>query len=331
MATVPERDTVLLLTHRGDYYTVDRVAEAIARRGAKTFRFDTDRFPREVRLAAHLSAAGNFRYAIEDGAGACDTGAVRAVWARRIWLPELDENLDPKFRQMCLRESTAALRGFLDGLHGARWVNDRRREDDAENKLLQLRCAHAAGLRIPRTLLTNDASRAREFFRENGGALVAKLLTPLSVGMGADSAFVYTNEVRASDLEDAGGLRHSPMVFQENIRKSLELRIAYVAGKFFVGALDASRTTRGQVDWRRAAPGECQWQRGDIPPELEVQLTALMHKLQLVYGAIDIIRTPEGEHVFLEVNPGGEWGMLERDLDLPISEAIADALLDRTL
>jgi glutathione synthase/RimK-type ligase-like ATP-grasp enzyme len=52
-----------------------------------------------------------------------------------------------------------------------------------------------------------------------------------------------------------------------------------------------------------------------------------MCKLQLVYGAIDLIRTPAGEHVFLEVNPGGEWGMLERDLGLPISEAIADALI----
>jgi glutathione synthase/RimK-type ligase-like ATP-grasp enzyme len=117
------------------------------------------------------------------------------------------------------------------------------------------------------------------------------------------------------------------MVFQERIPKSLELRIAYVAGNFFVGALDASRSAGGQVDWRRAAPVECHWQRARIPPELEQQLTALMRKLQLLYGAIDIIRTPAGEHVFLEVNPGGEWGMLERDLGLPIAAAIADALL----
>jgi glutathione synthase/RimK-type ligase-like ATP-grasp enzyme len=156
---------------------------------------------------------------------------------------------------------------------------------------------------------------------------VAKLLAPVSYGMGADSAFVYTNEVSESDLEDASGLRHSPMVFQERIPKSLELRIAYVAGKFFAGALDASRSARGQVDWRRATPEECRWQRASIPPELEIQLSTLMSRLRLVYGAIDIIRTPAGEHVFLEVNPGGEWGMLERDLDLPISEAIADALL----
>ncbi|MEM8805469.1 MAG: MvdC family ATP-grasp ribosomal peptide maturase, partial [Cyanobacteria bacterium P01_G01_bin.38] len=35
-------------------------------------------------------------------------------------------------------------------------------------------------------------------------------------------------------------------------------------------------------------------------------------------------------HVFLEVNPCGEWGMLERDLGYSISGAIADALLSKS-
>jgi glutathione synthase/RimK-type ligase-like ATP-grasp enzyme len=52
-----------------------------------------------------------------------------------------------------------------------------------------------------------------------------------------------------------------------------------------------------------------------------------MSELGLVFGAIDLICTPEGEHVFLEVNPAGEWGMLERELSLPISDAIAGALM----
>jgi glutathione synthase/RimK-type ligase-like ATP-grasp enzyme len=51
-----------------------------------------------------------------------------------------------------------------------------------------------------------------------------------------------------------------------------------------------------------------------------------MQALGLSFGAVDFIRTPEGEHVFLEVNPSGEWGMLQRDLGLPIAEAIADIL-----
>lgn len=41
---------VLLVTHSGDLFTVDRVAEGIVRRGGIPVRIDTDRFPTEVRL-----------------------------------------------------------------------------------------------------------------------------------------------------------------------------------------------------------------------------------------------------------------------------------------
>jgi D-alanine-D-alanine ligase-like ATP-grasp enzyme len=46
----------------------------------------------------------------------------------------------------------------------------------------------------------------------------------------------------------------------------------------------------------------------------------------LNYGALDLILTPAGRHVFLEVNPVGEFFWLERCPGLPISAAIADLL-----
>ena len=52
-----------------------------------------------------------------------------------------------------------------------------------------------------------------------------------------------------------------------------------------------------------------------------------MSALALRQGAIDMIVTPAGEHVLLEVNPSGDWGMLEAELNLPIAAALADALL----
>jgi glutathione synthase/RimK-type ligase-like ATP-grasp enzyme len=145
--------------------------------------------------------------------------------------------------------------------------------------------------------------------------------------MEATSAFLYTSEVRQEDLEEAEMLRHCPMVFQERISKARELRIACVGENFFVGAIDASTSSRGRIDWRLSGPGECSWQADDIPDDVSLRLKALMRSFGLVYGAIDMIGTSDGEYVFLEVNPGGEWGMLERDLGLPISEALADALI----
>lgn len=326
MGSGQRRDVILLLTHSGDYFTVDRVAQALDRRGARVFRFDTDRFPGEVKLSAKFTSSET-SHLLEDRGNVLQASEVRAVWARKFWQPRLADDLDPTFHDSCVRESTAAVQGFLDGLNSARWINEPLRDLAAENKLWQLRIALEVGLKVPRTLVTNDPERMRSFFAEVDGQMVAKLLTPLSISMDGASAFVYTSAVTKADLADGEMLRYSPMAFQERIAKACELRVAFVDGQFFTGAIDASGSVRGQVDWRLSSPDETKWQRTEVPDSLAVALKTMMAKLGLVYGAIDLIRTPEGEHVFLEVNPGGEWGMLERDLDYPISEAIAVALL----
>ena len=56
-----------------------------------------------------------------------------------------------------------------------------------------------------------------------------------------------------------------------------------------------------------------------------------MDYFSLNYGAIDIILTPDGRHVFLELNPSGEFFWLERTPGLPISDAIADLLLGHSM
>ncbi|MBI4511295.1 MAG: MvdC family ATP-grasp ribosomal peptide maturase [Deltaproteobacteria bacterium] len=321
------RDAVLLLTHSGDFFTIDRVAEAVASRGARPIRLDTNRFPQEAELSARLGQSG-LTHRLKYRGQVVLAEEVRAAWLRRIWTPDMEEDLEPSLRETCCSESSAALYGFLDGLHEARWIDRQANVDTASDKLYQLRMARAAGLRIPETLVTNSAEEARDFFAGNRGNVVAKLFTPVSMSMGPAERFVYTSRVTADDIEQAEGLRHCPMVFQEHVAKSVELRIAHVAGKLFIGAIDASRSQKGQVDWRQAEPGACEWQHHDgIPHDVERRLLAFMDLLGLTYGAIDMIVTPDGDHVFLEVNPGGEWGMLEKHLGLPISQAIADALV----
>jgi len=327
MSRIAQRDAVLLLTHSGDFYTIDLVSQALARRGVRPVRFNTDLFPSSIKL---LARAGDERTAqlLTETGEQISVAEVCAVWARKLWSPRMAGELDERYRSMCVQESIAALEGFLDALHDARWVNDLQRQRAAENKQRQLRMAQRAGLRVPRTLITNDPAAARQFFAETEGETVAKLLRPVAVSMDTDNAFVYTNRVREEDLAGVEALRHSPMVFQELIPKARELRVAYVGGQTFAGALDASGTSRGHTDWRRAAPEECRWDVVQLPAEVVSALQELMSELGLVFGAVDLICTPSGEYVFLEVNPGGEWGMLERDLGLPISEAIAEALLE---
>ncbi len=317
--------TVLLLTHTGDFFTIDRVAAALQQLGARPFRLDTDRFPASLGLS-HRSGSGA-SLVRRDGGDELVLEDVSAVWVRHIWQPSLDPALDPRFVEHSLRETYAAFTGLLDALHGASWIDRPVVASAAEDKARQLRLAKDAGLAIPRTLLSNDPVAVRAFAAEIAAPIVCKLLRPLSVSMGRSGAFVGTNLLRPEDLADLEGLRHCPMLFQERIEKERELRIVFVDGDVFCGSLFAPPGSKGGVDWRLAEPGELAWRKDSVPDDVAAGIGALMARLGLRFGALDVIREPGGRHVFLEVNPGGEWGMLERDLGLPISLAIARALL----
>ena len=317
------RNQVLILTHSADHYVVERVQAALERRGAATRRFDTDLFPSEVRLSAFVG--GDRRALLRSGDVEIDLAGVAAVWARKIWAPRIDERVEPRLREGAVRESAAALAGVLDALRGARWIDPPEVVRAAENKLRQLRAAEAAGLEIPRTLLSNDPDEVRAF-KDANGEIVAKMLTPLSVGMGHQGFFVRTSLVTEEHLEHLDSLRHAPMVFQALVPKAVELRVACVGERAFAGAIDASRSERGRIDWRLARPDEVRWEKAELPSAVAEQISGLRAALGLRYGAVDLIRRPDGAHVFLEINPSGEWGMLERDLGLPISEALADEL-----
>lgn len=319
---------VLLLTHSGDYFTVDRVAEGIVRRGAIPLRFDTDRFPIEVRLGLRMDRGPFQQTLVLVGKGQTIRGEdIRAVWQRRVFAPHLPNNLDPKWHMACTRESQAVLHGFLTALEQARWFDPLPNVVAAEDKIRQLSVAVRHGFSLPRTLVTNNPDEVRVFFDDLGGNVVTKLLTPISFSMDGRGGAMHTSLLRRDHLDKLDSLRFCPMVFQEHIAKAHELRIAYVGGRCFAGAIDASKSAAGQVDWRMSRPDECAFHKADVPNDLAERIDGFMKDLGLGFGALDIIRTPEDEYVFLEVNPVGEWGMLERDLDLPIADAIAEELL----
>lgn len=324
----PFRDVVLLVTHSGDFFTIDRVAEALAQKGVPFFRFDTDKFPLEVQLRAYFGASQH-SYSLKQGNEIIRSEDIRSVWMRRLWEPNLGQALDPQFKASCIHESQATLSGFWDSLRHVRWVDRLEQVAVAENKQRQLRVATEVGLKIPQTLITNDPGAVRAFFHQVHGKMVTKLLTALSRSMESDdSFFLYSSAVHEEDLQHVDSLRYCPMVFQEQVTKQLELRVVFVQGQVFVGALEASVYQDSTVDWRRPGVTIGAWQHHELPAELVDRITVMMARLGLLYGAFDFILTPSGEYVFLEVNPGGEWGMLERDLDLPISQAIANVLIE---
>ena len=56
-------------------------------------------------------------------------------------------------------------------------------------------------------------------------------------------------------------------------------------------------------------------------------LLTLMRRLGLEYGAIDMRRTPDGRHVFLEINPAGQFLYVELMTGQKIAAALASDLV----
>jgi hypothetical protein len=65
------------------------------------------------------------------------------------------------------------------------------------------------------------------------------------------------------------------MVFQEQIPKQQELRVIYVNGQVFVGALNASVYEDSTVDWRSPGIEVGAWQNHQLPEELIRRLQLL--------------------------------------------------------
>lgn len=325
---------ILYITHSQDTYTVDIFKEYLGHRHIPCFRLDTD----------HLATGYRFSYSDEKGqhpkmiltsAGGetLDLSQVKAVWYRKIWHLDTPAELDEDFLAIYRQEYNTVWQLLVDELKDRPWINDfHQAQYVIDRKMYQLQKARAAGLVVPDTLFTSDEQAVRDFYHRHNGQVIMKLHGGLQRNMHGRGAFFPATFLQETDLAGLQSLIYCPMIFQQTISKAYELRVVYVAGRFFTGRIDtavvASQYEDGSVttDWRTHT-GASQWQSYELPNGLKEKLHTLMQSLQLSFGAIDIIRQPDGEYVFLEVNPQGEWGMLQRDLHYPIAETIADTLI----
>src|SRR5688572_21914867 len=319
--------SVLIITHTDDNDSAVRVAEAIARKGGHAIRFDTDRYPTEVLLTASYGTSGE-RLTLTNEEGEFDLRDVTAVWHRRISFGAgLPAGLDNQLRHASLGETSAAAHGMLASLKAFR-MDHLRHIRHAENKQLQLQVARELGLDTPRTLTTNDPDAVRGFAKSCEDGMVTKMLSSFAIYDEGKELVVFTNPVKPEDLADLSGLSLCPATFQESVPKALEIRATVVGQRVMSAAVDSQVSARATHDWRRDGVRMLQdWRPYELPLEVEQKILRLMDYFSLNYGAIDIILTPDDRHVFLELNPCGEFFWLEQTPGLPIADAIADLLL----
>jgi glutathione synthase/RimK-type ligase-like ATP-grasp enzyme len=324
--------TILLVTKSNDNQSAALVTAAIEARNARAFRLDTDKFPTEVQLALHQPRGHHLDRSVlrTPAGGELVLGDVDAIWYRRWSVgAALPRDMDTQHRDASLKESHVTLAGMLESMR-CFTMNRVSAVRAADHKARQLELASELGLEVPRTLSTNDPAAVRTFWDHCHGNLVVKALSSFAIYDDAGREHVvFTSALAAEDLEHLDQLALGPMTFQERLDKKVELRVTLIGNRVFAAAVDSQALERSRVDWRKEGSQLLHaWTPYTLPDDVAHKLLQLAARLDLSYGAIDIVVTPEGRHVFLEINPAGEWFWLD-DVFGPqaLSTAIAETLL----
>ncbi len=313
--------TCLLLTERLEP-TADLLVAEMRRRGVRCVRWNLDQFPVGSTLT-YRTRGDDFRAEIVTDGRKIDLDEVGSIWCRGVqalgFPPDL-EGADRRFAEAETERTLTALYTIAEAV----WVNHPHCHVRANAKPAQLAVARELGFDIPATVITNDPDEVRAFVARSDGAVIYKTLTQ-SLDTEPGKA-LFTSIVTDKALATLDLIRVTPGVFQELVPKAYELRVTVVGSRIFSARIDSQSRPETKIDWRHlpfAVDAAI-----DLPSEVEARIRALMKTLGLVYGALDFVVTPQGRHVFLEVNPAGQYMWIESKLGLPITAALADVLSD---
>jgi hypothetical protein len=317
---------ILLLTPGIDAHA-DHIEYMLRERGAGFVRLNPGKFPSEVEVSLAYSAVGQARHTLRAGTEVIDLGGVSAVWYPRPQPASLHAEItDPSTRKLVQEECNQFLEDLWNCLDclwlpGPPLVTKR-----AMFKASQLRAAGALGFELPPTLFSNSPADFREFYRRHNGNIISKPAELSFSGLVGDRCYRYTEVVSKRDVAYAPAIRYCPVIFQAYVPKRVELRITVVGRRVFAGEIHSQASNHTRHDWRRYDFFQTVYQPHQLPPEVAERCVQLVENLQLCYGAIDMVLTPDGRYVFLEINPTGEYLWLEDATGLPISEAFCDLL-----
>lgn len=312
---------ILVWTCRGDK-TVDWFIDRhLSHSGIPWVRFDSDAFPEEYKICAdldHIVVCGRTNKHIFNSAG------ITSVWYRRNF-PSVFQSvvLPPEVLEYARSEAQSALSSLNTTLGHAYWVNKPNANQTSSEKLAQLLSARKEGLRVPKTLITNDPVSAAEFAHVCGGVVIVKPLRKGTISLGK---VFYSTLMSVDDIQaHADSIAVTPVIFQEPIKKDYELRIVVINDECFGVKIFSQEHEITSVDWRRS-PLMLKHKIADLPGKIIASCVAITRMCGLVYSAFDFIVTPDGEYVFLEHNPAGQFAWLEELTGIPIGRKILDVL-----
>ncbi len=303
---------ILIITHKEDF-TTDFVIEKLNEQNIKYFRLNCEDLNKNNYL---FDNSNDFNFSING------ISEFSSVWFRRTKLPDIDTT-DQDKKIFLLADYESLFDNLFNLINSKKWLSNPNYIYKAENKLYQLQKAKEIGFNIPNTIVTNNHKQLSEFVSDNANEVIIKPIRQGRIQLSDGVKTIFTNHVGKEVLENLIEYDLTPSIVQNLIQKEYELRITVVGDKVFSAKINSQENENTQTDWRKEKNPffECY-----IPQEIENKCIKLLTELNISFGAIDLIKDKNGEYIFLEINPNGQWAWIEMETGLKISEAIINFL-----
>ncbi len=183
------------------------------------------------------------------------------------------------------REKTSALESLLYSLEPVSW-NSLQAVELHRKKGIQTKIMQNNGIRLPRTIVTNDKDALETFYLENNKNIIYK---PVRGG-------AFTQKLKEEDLLRKDSLVNCPTQLQECI-DGVDIRVyAFESGEIFAGEILAQN-----IDFRQ--DNNAVINKVSLPENIQKDCLKILKLLGLKYSGIDIRLSNSGEYVFIEANP----------------------------
>ncbi len=303
------KKNILLIGAEKDKSSMD-MKKRLCERNANVIMLDTTKYPYDIKIT--FDANTNTNGYIQENSNKnkipfSDISSAYWRWSEGVRTkPENDKLL----QEIVYWNIEAALGSFFRCLNCLQ-VNPYESVKMHRYKGYILKLMKHKGIRIPETIITNDADELINFYEKNNKKVIYK-----PVRGWANTEILTDKKLTKKNL---AALSNSPVTAQELI-EGTDTRIYVVKDKIFALEIPSEKIDFRAEENAKRVPVK-------LPDNIERECFNINNILNLVFSGIDMKKTPEGEYVFFEANPTPVFLYDEECCNYPISDSIVSLLL----
>jgi hypothetical protein len=309
---------VLIVTISDDLHAL-AVQDTLRRRGLECCILESDAVSGGEVLSFLASSDGTLVAHVQTSEGdSINVAEVELVWWRRAKALQCTDGslLSKDQKNLINNDCTSTAIGIFESCFVGHWISSPHGTEFASNKLNQLSVAHKCGFATPDTLITQSPAEVLKFYEKHQGRIIMK---PVA---GTQGPLLFTQFVRGEHLSMHDSIRACPTIYQQFIPGSRHIRLNCFGECCYASVIESE-----SLDWRPnlnvpVAP----W---TVPDALSDRIRHSLDLLGLEMGIFDLKETADGEPVWLEVNPQGQFLFLEGLTAEPLTDRFAEFLQDR--